>query len=88
MSRSRSRGPRVARIIRIGAAAVVLIVAGFGFLAAGGAADLASRTVASWQLFPSAERAIASGLTGLGAASFVACVAALAVLALSALFGR
>jgi ferredoxin len=88
MSRSRSRGPRAARIIRIGAAAIVLILAGFGFLAAGDAADLASRTVASWQLFPSAERAIASCLAGFGAALFVACVAALAVLALSALFGR
>jgi polyferredoxin len=57
-------------------------------LAAGDAADLVSRTVASWQLFPSAERTIASGLAGFGATGFVACVAALSVLALSALCGR
>jgi polyferredoxin len=88
MSRSPSRGARAARAARIAVAAVVLAAAAFGFLAAGDAADFASRAVASWQLFPSAERAVASALAGFGAGGFVACLAALATLLLSALFGR
>jgi ferredoxin len=88
MSRSHSRGAYAGRIARIAAATSVLATAAFGFLVAGDEADFASRTIASWQFFPSAERAIASGLAGFGTAGFVACIAALAVVALSALFGR
>jgi ferredoxin len=88
MNRPRPRGLLAARMLRISAAAIVLVAAGFGFLAAGDAADLSSRIVASWQLFPATERALASILTGFGAGGLVACIAALAILALTALLGR
>ena len=88
MSRSHPRWTRTARVARIVAAAMVLAAAAFGFLSAGAAPDSISRVVASWQLFPSAERAFASIVGGFRAGGFTGCIAALAILILSASFGR
>jgi len=88
MSRSRCRGAITARAARIVVAVMVLAATAFGFLDAGDAADSISRVVASWQLFPAAERAFASMAAGFGAGGFIGCVAALTTIVFSALLGR
>jgi len=88
MTRRASRGARAARIARSGTAALVLAAAGFGLVASGDAANLAARSVASWQLVPATDRAIGAILSGFGAGGGIACAAAAATLAATALLGR
>lgn len=92
MRPARRRAARVAQIVRVALAALVFAAAAFGSLAAGEAAGLALKAVASWQLFPAADRAIGAALVGFGAEGLAACAAAsaaaAAILAGSALFGR
>jgi ferredoxin len=67
---------------------LVVAASAFGFLAEGDLADSASGLVASWQFSPSAERAFASAINGLGAGAFIGCAAATATIILTALLGR
>lgn len=86
MIRPRLRAGRDARTARVAAAALVLGSAAAGILVAGEGADLLSRSVASWQLFPSTARAVSASA---GLAGFVrAAAVSLALLASSAIFGR
>jgi ferredoxin len=90
--KSRSRSPSrlwpLARALRIAAAAAVLSVSTYGFLAMGSLADRASRAVASWQLFPQAERAFGMAARGFGLAGVVGGLAAMAILLATSLVGR
>jgi ferredoxin len=90
--KSRPRLWPLARALRIAAAAAVLFASAYGFIAVGSAADRASRAVASWQLFPQAERAVGAAARTLGHAGFIAgaagWLAAAAILLSSAVAGR
>lgn len=79
---------RVVRAVRLGTAGLVLLAAGLGLLATGDAADHTATFIASWQFFPATGRAVGEIMAGFGVGGFVACMAAAAILLVTAVFGR